>query len=163
MATYKSGYKRSNNDRFLTYVIVGFGGLIVALVIGLIVYNILHVVYTYDDFEKITSFYTITTQDEDEYLVYYYGENCSHCIDIKERVLNFAHDNDAGIKVYLLDAATATGTTLVIQDPTTGATMDGTPSLISVKNGVIVQMSPGDVNVLNTMEEINEGTNAFIN
>lgn len=163
MATYKSGYKRSNNDRFLTYAIVGFGAVILALAVGLIIYNIVNVKYTYNDFDTINSFYAIQTQEEDEYLVYYYSENCGYCNDIKEQVLNFAHDNNAGVKLYLLDAATATGSTLLITDPTTGETMDGTPSLISVKNGVIVQMSPGYINVLQTIGEINDGTNDYIN
>jgi len=163
MATYKSGYKRSNNDRFLTFAIVGFGAVILALALGLIIYNIVNVQYKYSDFENINSFYAIQTQEEDEYLVYYYSESCGYCNEIKEDVLNFAHENNAGIKMYLLDAATATGSTLVITDPTSGATMDGTPSLIIVKNGVIVQMSPGYINVLQIIDEINSGTNNYIN
>lgn len=163
MATYKSGYKRSNSDRFLTYSIVGFGVVIVSLILGLIIFNIVHEEVTYDSFDHITSFYNITSQDEDEYLVYYYSENCGYCNEIKQKVLNFADKNNANVKVYFLDATQATGTTLPIADPNTGETMDGTPSLISVVNGTIVQMSPGYIEVLNTLEEINDGTNAYIN
>lgn len=162
MATYKSKRKRSNNDRFLTYVIVGFGAVIVSLVLGLIIYNIFNEELTYDDFDHVSSFYSITTQQEDAYLVYYYSESCGYCTQIKQRVLNFSESNNANIKVYFLDARTATGNTLVISDPTSGETMDGTPSLITVVNGEVVHMAPGYINVLETFDKINEGTYTYL-
>lgn len=160
MAQYKNGYKRSN-DRFLTYLLVGFAGVIVTLVLGLIIYNVVNPSLDYDSFDHLTSFQTVTTQSEDEYIVYYYSENCGYCQQIKDRVLNFAEDNPAGIKVYLLDALETTGVNN-ISDPTSGQTMSGTPSFITVVNGTIVHMAPGYENVLDVITSVNDGTYAYI-
>jgi len=161
MAQYKKGYKRSN-DRFLAYLLVGFAGVIVSLVLGLIIYNVVNPSLDYDSFDHITSFQSVATQPEDEYIVYYYSESCSYCQQIKDRVLNFADDNPAGVKVYLFDAFEATGVNN-ISDPLSGQTMSGTPSLITVVNGTIVHMAPGYVNVLDVITSVNDGTYDYIN
>lgn len=158
----KGSLKRKQNDKFLTYLIIGFASVIVALVIGLVIYDIVTVELTYDDFDHITSFYSIENQEESEYMVYYYSESCGYCNQIKTQVLNFANDNGANIKVYLMDAQVAFSTSFPIFDPDTGAEMSGTPSLITVVNGDIVHMAPGYVEVLDTLEAIDDGTYAYL-
>lgn len=158
----KGSFKSKKNDKFLTYLIIGFATVIVALVVGLVVANALSVDYTYEDFDHISSFSQIANQSEDEYLVYYYSETCGYCNQIKTQVLNFAGDNDANIKVYLMDAQEAYSTSFPIYDPTSGEQMTGTPSLITVVNGTIVHMAPGYVEVLNTLEAINDGTYTYL-
>ena len=95
-------------------------------------------------------------------MVYYYSETCGYCQQIKNRVLNFAHDNDANIKVYLMDAQVAYSTSFPIYDPTSGAQMTGTPSLITVVDGQIVHMAPGYVEVLDALEAVDDGTYTYL-
>lgn len=157
----KGSFAKSSNDRFLTYLLVGFAAVIVSLVVGLIIYNIFNEELTYDSFDHITNFYDIEDQEEDQYLVYFYSESCSICSDIKLQVLKFADKNEADVKVYFLDNLAATGRDRIVTDPETLATMDGTPSLITVVDGQITHMAPGYVQVLDTLEAINDGTYDF--
>lgn len=157
----KGSFAKSNNDRFLTYMVVGFAAIIVTLVVGLILYNVFNEELTYESFDHITSFYDIEDQNEDQYLVYFYSEACSYCNTIKSQVLNFADDNEAGVKVYFLDNLVATGKDRIVRDPDTLATMDGTPSIITVVDGQITHMSPGYDQVLDTLEAINNDSYDF--
>jgi thiol-disulfide isomerase/thioredoxin len=159
----QSSFKRSREDKFLTYLILGFAGVIVALVLGLVVYNLFSNEPEYEDFDHINSFYSITSQDEDQYLVYYYSETCGYCTQIKPRILNFAASNDLGIKVYLMDAQVAYSTSFPIYDPDTNAQMTGTPSLITVVDGEIVHMAPGYLEVLDALEAMEDGTYTYLN
>ena len=156
MATYKSGYKKSSNsDKFLTYLIVGFGAVVAAIIIGLIMYNIFTDELEYDSFDELSSYQDITSQSEQEYLVYYYGVNCGACITIKASVLNYADKLD--IKVYFLEAGGASGINL-IRDPDTSEEMKYTPTLLTIKDGVLVDMNVGGDTVVDTLEEIDLGT-----
>ena len=156
MATYKSGYKKSNSsDKFLTYMIVGFGVVIAAIILGLIFYNLLTDELTYDSFEEMSNYQEITAQSEQEYLVYYYGVNCGACKTIKASVLNYADKLD--IKVYFFEAGGATGVN-VIRHPDTLEEMKYTPTLLTIKDGVLIDMNVGGDQVVDTLEEIDLGT-----
>jgi thiol-disulfide isomerase/thioredoxin len=156
MATYKAGYKRSGgNDKFLTYVIVGFGAAIVAIILGLIIYNVVVDELEYSSFDSISSYQEVTSQSEQQYLVYYYSESCGACKSIKASVLDYA--DKLNIKVYFFDAVGATGVN-VIRHPDTLEEMQYTPTLLTVKNGVLVDMNVGGTDVVDTLEDIDLGT-----
>jgi len=148
----------TGNDKFLLTVIIGFAAVIVALVVGLVIYNNSHVELTYDNFDHITNMYNIENQSEGTYLVYYYSESCSHCNDIKSQVLDFASDNNANIHMYFLDAYAISGNDRVVTDPNTSAQMTGTPTLITVVNGQITHLAIGTDEVIATFNQINSGT-----
>lgn len=155
-------FSSKKDDKFLIYLIIGFASVIVALVAGLVIYNIVADVKDYEDFDHISSFYNITDQSEDEYLVYYYSETCGYCNQIKNQVISFATDNNRNIKVYMMDANEAYSTSFPIYDPDTGDEMTGTPSLITVVDGQIVHMAPGYVEVTDTLERIDAGTYNYL-
>ena len=155
--------RRNNNDRFVTYMLVGFAVVIVGLVAGLLISNALKVTYEYDSFDYVTSYGDVTNMPEDQYIVYWYGLNCSHCNDIKQEVLEFADNNKAGIKVYLMDSSNATTGTNDIVDPDTGVAMTGTPSMIVVVDGVVVDVFVGSGDVPNLIDDINDGVYNRIN
>lgn len=161
MAEYKSGYKRKgNDDRFFTYLIISFAALVLVILSGIAIYRIINPVLSYEDFEPYTiqRYSQITEMSEDQYLVYYYGESCSHCKDIKQTVLNFTNENDAGVRVYLLESSTDDFSNNNVVHPVTGVAMTGTPSMITVRNGVIVDLNVGKDLVLDLMDKINDGT-----
>ena len=163
MATYKSGYKRKGNDKFITYLLVGFAVIILSLVIGLIVNNIVNPELDYDSFDQVTNFQQIHQQDEDEYFVYWYSESCYYCTQIKNQVMGFADSNNADVKVYMMDAANTDGYKQFVIDPATGEPLGGTPAMIAVRNGEIVDIAPGYIEIPNLIDDVNDGSYDYFN
>ncbi len=181
MATYKSGYKRSKgNDKFLLYMLIGFAIVVVGLIIGVIIYNAANPDLDYSSFEDvhIENFRDVTTIDDTEYIVYFYGVNCGYCKDIKYQVLNFAETNNQDIKVYMLESATPddwilddNGTQTTeddyyrsdIKDPHSNYYMRGTPAMVTVKNGVVIDMVVGPDLILSLIDSVEEETYGLLN
>lgn len=145
-----ASYKSKKEDRFLTYLVMGFAGLFVILLFALILINALTDTPEYSDFTHLTYFEEILTKPEEDYLVYYYSETCSHCSEIKDEVLQFADDNSNGYKVYFIDAASIMGT-----NPVSG--MTGTPSMVVVENNAITDLVVGSIEIPKLLEELNAG------
>lgn len=122
--------------------------------------------YDYFADDYIIGMDNIIEQSDSQYLVYYYGANCSHCKTIKELVLNFALENDADIHVYFLISASDTDSDIIndpsyITDPITGNPMTGTPTVITVVNRRIVDLSVGPTVITDLLEKIEEGSYGF--
>jgi thiol-disulfide isomerase/thioredoxin len=163
MAKSKSTYSKKN-DRTLTYIIVGFGVVILALIGGLLIYNAFNETIDYDSFTHIQSYNDLPDQSEDSYLVYYYGENCTHCRDIKTQFLDFAYNNSQGIKVYLMDSSRSTDWPVQWSAQYEDyIPVYGTPTVFTVVDGTIVDISRGSIEVMDTVDDITSGTYAFIN
>ena len=163
MAASKGSYRKKSNDKFLTYLIIGFAVVVVSLVVGLIISNIVNPQLDYDDFDYVTNYQQIQSQDESEYFVYYYSETCGYCQQIKNRVMAFSEENGADVKVYMMDAYNVSGYRELVFDPISGDVLGGTPALIAVSNGTIRHISSGYIEVLNTIDEVNDGTYDYIN
>lgn len=165
MAEYKQGYKRKNNNqKWVNYSIYGLIGAAVIAILVLIGNAILNPALQYEDFADVTidTMDEITVQEEDSYLVYYYGEDCGYCKTIKKQVLEFADENDNNIKVYLIESAEDKDPTVIVH-PTTSVPMTGTPSMVTVKNGVVVDINAGPDLILDLIEQVNEGTYGHLN
>lgn len=163
MAKGRSTYSKKN-DRTLTYIIVGFGVVIVSLIAGLLIYNAFNETVDYDTFDHIYDYNDIADQSESSYLVYYYGEDCSYCKEIKNDFLDFSYNNEQGVKVYLIDSSDSTNWPVEwnaqLQDY---YPVYGTPTVFTVSSGRIVDISRGAVEVMDTVEAITSGTYAYIN
>lgn len=156
MAKYKNGHKRNSNDKFLSYVLIGFAITFFVILISMILFNVFDKTLDYKSFDSIKNYSEITMQDEDQYLVYYYSETCPACTTIKTEVLEFADSNEAGIKVYFMDAAKTRGTNYITE-------MTGTPSLLTIVDGVIVDLNVGNELIPQTFDSINNGSYSIIN
>lgn len=154
----KSFSAKKGQDKFLTILIAGFAVVFVGIIATLLIVNIVNPPITYNSFDKANSYTEFTQMEEDEYLVYWYGDNCSHCIEIKEDILAFANDNNRGIKMYFAESSETDGNWQIIIDPDDFSPITGTPSLITVKNGIIVDIAKGKVEVLATLDAINNNT-----
>jgi thioredoxin-related protein len=135
-------------DNFLIKLLIIFGATFTVLVAALIVYNIVNEELDYDSFDHINAFSETMTQDEDEYLVYFYSEACGYCSQIKSNVLAFADDNEANMTIYLADTANMTGTNTI-------PNLTGTPGIVRVRNGIIVDVQTGTVPILSLFDSIN--------
>ncbi|MCK5761572.1 MAG: thioredoxin family protein [Candidatus Izimaplasma sp.] len=156
MAEYKSGFKRHSDDRFMSFLLIGFAVAFFIIIISVIMFNLLSTELEYSSFDRIGDYSEITNMNEDEYLVYFYSEECYYCKEIKYDVLEFADENSAGIKVYFLDAGNVTGYNNI-------AGMDGTPSILMVVNGQLVDLVGGSTQILSVFDQINSGTYLYIN
>ena len=156
MAEYKSGFKRQPNDRFISYILIGFAATFFVIIVSVIMFNLLSKDLEYSNFDRIPDYSLITNMPEDEYLVYFYSDDCYYCKEIKFQVLEFADNNNAGIKVYLLDAGNVTGYNSV-------SGMDGTPTVLMVVNGQLVDLVGGSTQIISVFDEINGGTYLYLN
>lgn len=93
------------------------------------------VTHSYSEFEHLTSYDQVETQEEGTYVVYYYSETCSFCQQIKDQVLEFAAGNASNLKVYMLDAKT-----VPTDDP---YDISGTPTMILVEENEFVELIVG--------------------
>lgn len=121
----------------------------------------------YSDFrnDHLDTWADALDQDEDQYLIYYYGVGCSHCKTIKQEILSFAAENNAGVKVYFIESTevpTEDYKAHPIYDPQTGEAIPGTPTVIVVNDGVEKQFLVGPTIIRDLMDKINEGTYGFI-
>lgn len=165
MAQYKQGFKRKNdNPKWVNFSIYGLVGAAVVAILVLVFNAILNPPLKYDDFLDVTieTMPEITQQEEESYLVYYYGEDCGWCKTIKDDVLSFANENNGGVKVYLIESAEDKDPTIIV-DPTTNAPMTGTPTMVTVKNGVVVDLNIGPDLIIDLIKQVNEGTYGHLN
>ena len=152
MTAHKSSYRKSNSDKaFMKFIFFGFGTVLATLILGLILFNVFSDELKYNSFEEINNFQEITTQPEEQYLVYYYGENCGACVNIKGSVLDSFDNID--IKVYLVESKNVNGVN-TIKDPITFEDMKYTPTLLTIKNGIVVDMNVGGDTVVDILSEI---------
>lgn len=154
MATYKNGHKKKNSEKFISYILIGFAATFFAILLTILLFNVL------DDTVEITVS-NFTEMEEDEYLVYFYSDNCSACIAIKDEVAAFRSDNAADIKLYYFDSATITQSDFNYLSGTYGVT--GTPAMFTVVNGVVVDVVAGSLGITDSFDSINAGTYTLIN
>lgn len=142
-------------SKFGLTVLIGFGSVIVILIGVFLGLEMLKL--DYDDFDQITSYQRILDQEEDQYIVYWYGSSCSHCALIKDQVLEFADDNNENIKVYMINSSNATGVANLEHPDDPDIAMTGTPTMIIIKDGAVADMVIGSEDIPALMELINSG------
>ncbi len=121
----------------------------------------------YSDFsdDHLNTWQNILDKDEDQYLIYYYGVNCSHCKTIKQDVLQFAQHNDADLKVYFIESGEVPREDYdmyPLLDPQSGEEVPGTPTMFVVVDGNAKAMNVGPTIIRSLLEQINKGTYGFI-
>ena len=154
MATYKNGHKKSSNDKFFSYVLIGFAITFFTVLISMVLFNI------FDNTDTI-EVSTLTEMSEEQYLVYFYSDSCSLCTVIKDEVADFASSNNANIKLYYLDAAKLKEGEYDYLYATYG--IGGTPAMLTIVNGSVVHVSSGYIEIPETFNLINNGNYGYIN
>ncbi|MCF7926205.1 MAG: hypothetical protein K9L74_01340 [Candidatus Izimaplasma sp.] len=146
----------------MKYLIYGFGGIFIALIASVFIFNAVDDSLDYDSFKHISSYEEFPQMPEETYVIYWYGENCGYCTQIKVDVLEFADSNQADLKVYLSESSSTAGSPSSVLDPFDGITLTGTPTMIFVRNNVVIDLQVGSDKVLLMMEQINNGTYPFL-
>ena len=99
------------------------------------------------------------SQEEENYLVFFYSETCNHCHEIMGDVLAFSEENI--IKVYFSDVMKGDPKITISRDidETLGVTdvsnffIAGTPTLIEVYEGTVTANVPGKDDCLSFLNE----------
>jgi len=156
MAESKKKYKKKSEDKFISYILIGFSVAFFVIILSVVLFNLISNPLDYGSFDSIEDGALITTQSESEYLVYYYTEDCFYCKEIKQQVLEFANENNEGVKVYFMDGVNVNGSLYV-----NGLT--GTPAFITIVNGQIVDLVGGAVDIPAAFDEINDGSYLYFN
>jgi thiol-disulfide isomerase/thioredoxin len=145
MATYKS--KKQSNDKFISYVIIGFAITFFVILVSLILFK------AFDDtFEDSP----LLNMPEEQYLVYLYSDNCSYCLLIKDEVAAFSNSNNANLKLYYLNTTELEDGEFEYLADTYGA--KGTPAMFTVVDGKVVDLLSGSTEIPSTFDAINSGT-----
>lgn len=88
-------------------------------------------------------------QEEDDYLVFFHSDTCSHCQEIMGDVIAFANSNIK--KTYFANIESPEGKMPIVKgsEPLLGIDnisdfyIPGTPTLIEIKEGVVTANNPG--------------------
>ena len=85
------------------------------------------------------------SKSDDKYVVYYYQEACSHCQDIKQRVLSFALEFDY-LDFYIIDS-------FKTPDSSSFEEFRGTPTAFIISGGKVIKSYIGSDEVLEFIQE----------
>lgn len=154
-------YKKKQ-DNFLRNILIGFGSVFVVLFAVMVYFNITEL--KYEDFQEVGTYDDMDNMPEDVYAVYYYSTGCSVCARIKSQVLQFAEENAAGLKVYMMGYEVTSevipGSRLDVVGPG-GETLTSFPALIIFEDGQIVNWIGGGEDIPNFIDDVNNGTITF--
>jgi thiol-disulfide isomerase/thioredoxin len=146
-------YKKKQ-DNFLRNALIVFGSIFMVLTVVFIVSSMNEL--KYDDFEHLQTYEEFDNKPEQKYAVYLYSEECGYCIQIKNKLLNFADSNESDLKVYFIDIYSVSGNSTVLPSQVTG-----TPSLIVIEDGNVVDVFGGSEDIPAFIDDINNGEYTF--
>lgn len=134
------------------------GGLFIALIASLTIFNLMNPNYSYDDerFTHVASWNTFLSEQapEDEvYLVYLYLETCGACIQIKQQVLSFAANNPQDIPMFLADA---NAPLLRATSNNRPGTSTAVPTMLLMQGNTVLQEVTGVTPVLNLLDDLRQ-------
>ena len=168
MATYTKGFKKKNSEQALLLTIVGIIGVVLLIVGAVFIYDLATDAGSYDDFEHIEAYDLVLENLDDQnvaiqdYLVYFYSDDCSNCTEIKRDVLKLSEKiNGEETIVYFVNVSTiketVAGDKAEFIDAANLSSIR-TPMIISVVNGEFHESFTGTTNVLQVLEEVEANT-----
>ncbi|MBN2696771.1 MAG: hypothetical protein JXR38_04450 [Bacilli bacterium] len=172
MATYKKGFKKQTSEQMLLQVIVGIIIAVFAIVAVAFIYDLTVGSREYDDFTHITEYDLVLEQKDadqvplEDYLVYFYYDDCSACASIKDDALKIvAKLNKDSQTVFL-----ANTTEMTDEDENQDAFLDDiledsllTPTIVVIADGEFEEAVVGADEVMELLEQVKDGTYAPFN
>jgi len=173
MATYTKGFKKKNSEQALLLTIVGIIGVVLLIVGAVFIYDLATDTGSYDDFTHIEAYDLVLENLDDQnvviqdYLVYFYSDDCSNCTEIKRDVLKLSEKiNGEETIVFFVNASTVketvTGDKAEFLDDVNISSIK-TPMVISVVDGEFLESFTGTTSVVDMLEAVEAGTYAPFN
>jgi thiol-disulfide isomerase/thioredoxin len=141
---------KKSNQPILLYVILGL--LVVAIAIGPIYSAFAEPSFGegYDDHPKIMDFSNIDELGQDSTdLIYRFHPDCGACARIKSQVIDFAESNEQDLTVYM--------THIDYEENLPPGYYTGTPTLLVVEDGEIVDEITGATDIPLFFDDVNSG------
>lgn len=153
--------KRSKSSK--PVFLIALVSVFTVLIFAFVVYNIVTPTYDYDDeqFVHFTNWQTdplvYGSQEDDLYVVYLYLTTCGACQQIKQNILGFGANNDAGINLYLADASRNSLRDTAQFRPGTSTVV---PTIHIMRGAQLVEEITGTQDILSALERLGNGTYA---
>ncbi len=173
MATYTKGFKKKNSEQALLLTIVGIIGVVLLIVGAVFIYDLATDTGSYDDFSHIEAYDLVLNQLDDQnvaiqdYLVYFYSDDCGNCKEIKHDVLKLSEKiNGEETIVFFVNASTiketVTGDKNEFLDDANLSSIR-TPMVISIVDGEFRESFTGTASVVNMLKSVLADTYAPFN
>ncbi|HRX91608.1 MAG TPA: hypothetical protein P5042_02250 [Candidatus Izemoplasmatales bacterium] len=165
MATYRKGFKKITPEQMLLRVIVGIIIVVFLFVAAAYVYDITYGSWEYDNYTHLTLYETMLTQeDEDEeqlqdYIIYFYGDECESCQSIKNKVLRYADKINADSTVmYLVNISDMEDEDDQLSEflDEIGRSQLVTPMVVVVANGEFYETVSGSEDVVTLIKQVRD-------
>lgn len=169
MATYSKGYKKQNTETVLLKVIIGVIAAVFVFVAIAFIFDSTTKWKEYDYFTNITEVEGITeytnggSEALEDYVVYFYANDCVNCSDIKTDVLKAGNKiNKDSEMFFLANTDSLTDLTDELSDflSLVGETELGTPMLLVISDGEVYEAYMGSSAVSENIELIANGEHA---
>lgn len=166
MATYKKGYKKTKPELAILKTVGGILAGVLVLILAAFIYDKATDWNDYTSYEHLTTYDEVLSQEEDDYVVYFYSTASSTSASIKSDVLKVLNDYD---NVYLVntanisEAAVAEGETAYTEDTLLAALSIESvtaPMVVVVADGSYEETLLGTVNIQEFLDQLDAGTYA---
>ena len=169
MATYKKGFKKQNSETVLLKIIIGIIVAVFAFVIVAFVYDATTQWKDYSEYTQVTEYADIFNYtnggDEalEDYVIYFYSDNCDNCVNIKNDVLRDGNRLNKDSEMFFIanaDQMNDVDTELVdyLAAIDVVSTDYGTPLLLVVVDGEFSEVFMGSSDVVEAIDGIEAGT-----
>lgn len=146
MAKSRSKYLTKKDNHLSSYLLTGIFFMVLVFVVSFLMYNALKSEVAYSDFNHISDFSEIANQNHIEYYVYYYAEDFTDCETLEDDILAFALENENNDILYFAKAGSIDGINTVNG-------LNSAPSLLLIRNGVVVSMDTSVESILVIIEQ----------
>ncbi|MDA3931584.1 MAG: hypothetical protein PF513_02475 [Tenericutes bacterium] len=173
MATYKKGYKKENPQLAILKTIV-------AILVAVGIFLLIAFIYDkstdwkdYSSYEHIETYDKVLTNNDGNYVVYFYSETCSACSEIKDEVLGSINDINKDSDLFYF-ADTASIYAAEVGDGEEQFTKDDlaavinieeilTPMMVVVVDGQFEEVIQGRLNIRDFLDQVENDTYAPFN
>ncbi len=172
MAKYKKGYKKRTPEQTLLNIIVGMVITVVLLVVVAFIYDLATYSGSYDDFTAVTKYENVIGYENeevpvgDDYIVYFYSDDCSNCNEIKTEVLKIGEKiNEDGTKMLIANTTNMEDSETYLEQFKLDINENnpGTPMVVVVTDGEFEEVVIGSASVVELLESIESGEYAPFN
>ena len=169
MATYKKGYKKTNPQLTILKTVGAIIGAVLILILAAFIYDKATDWNDYSSYNHLETYDQVLSQDEEDYIVYFYSITSTASREIKSDVLRVLNDYDNVYLVNTSDFSEAevgedeTAYTLENLSAALGIDDVTEPMIVTVANGSFEEVLTGQVEITDFLDDVKNDTYAPFN